>query len=234
MRSLQDHVVIITGAGGSIAGAVADAFLEAGARPALIDRDAVRIEGRAASYSSIAVTSDMATMASAREAVASVCERFGHVDALVHLVGEVTTGSVTEVHDDALYDEAFESNVRTLVNAVAAVLPDFLRRDTGFIGGIASLEAWQGGVAGSALFGAAKSAVASYLRSLDRDLAGTGVNVGICFPMGPVDTASNRRALGRADRSTMIDPRAVGQAFVAAASWEHGGRLVELPIYPPR
>jgi hypothetical protein len=33
---------------------------------------------------------------------------------------------------------------------------------------------------------------------------------------------------------TLIDPRLIGQAFVTAAHWGNGGRLVELPVYPPR
>ncbi|CAN5629879.1 SDR family oxidoreductase [soil metagenome] len=234
MQSLKDDVIVITGAGGSIAGAVADAFLDAGARPALIDRDEVSIQGRAVSYSSIAVAADMTTMAGARAAIEQVRERFGHVDGLIHLVGEVTSGGVIDVRDDDQYAEAFDSNVRTLVNTVAAVLPDFLERNRGFVGGVASLEAWHGGTAGSALFGAAKSAVASYLKSLDEELAGTGVGVGICYPMGIVDTASNRRVLGRDHDGAMIDPKIIGRAFVTAATWGRGGRLVELPIYPPR
>jgi NADP-dependent 3-hydroxy acid dehydrogenase YdfG len=234
MRSLQDDVIVITGAGGSIAGAVAEAFLAAGARPALIDRDEVSIVGRAKSYSTVAIASDMSTMAGAAAAIAEVRERFGHVDGLIHLIGEVNAGRVQDVSDDQEYDAVFDSNVRTLVNTVAAVLPEFLERDRGFIGGMASFEAWDGVAAGSALFGAAKSAVSSYLRSLDRELGGTGVNVGICFPMGYVDTASNRRALGRRNRQSLIDPRVIGDAFVTAASWGEGGRLVELPVYPPR
>ncbi len=234
MRSLHDDVIVITGAGGSIAGAVADAFREAGARPALIDRNEVRITAPAAAYSSIAVAADMSTMASAAAAIEQVRERFGHVDGLVHLVGELSSGRVQDIGDDEAYTEVFDSNVRTLVNAVAAVLPEFLERDHGFIGGMASVEAWDGVAAGSALFGAAKSAVSSYLRSLDKELAGTDVNVGICFPMGYVDTASNRRALGRRYRQSLIDPRMIGAAFVTAASWGDGGRLVEMPVYPPR
>jgi NADP-dependent 3-hydroxy acid dehydrogenase YdfG len=234
MRSLHDDVIVITGAGGAIAGAVADAFREVGARPALIDRDELSITARAASYNTIAVAADMSTMAGAAAAIDQVCGRFGHVDGLVHLVGEVVSGRVQDVCDDDAYELAFDSNVRTLVNAVAAVLPGFLERDRGFIGGVASFEAWDGGAAGSALFGAAKSAVSSYLRSLDKELAGTGVNVGICFPMGYVDTPTNRRTLGRRRAHAMIDPRVIGAAFVTAASWGDGGRLVELPIYPPR
>ena len=232
MRSLHDKVIVITGAGGAIAGAVAEAFFEAGARPALIDRDELAISGRASSYDTAAVVSDMRSAAAARSAIEAVREHHRHVDGLIHLVGEVVSGDVTDLADDA-YDTVFGSNVGTLVHAVRAVLPELVQRDEGFIGGIASVEAWGGGAAGTALFAAAKSAVATFLRSLDKELVGSGVHVGICFPMGLVDTPTNRQALGREHRGTLIDPAVIGRAFVTAAASGAGGRFVELPVYPP-
>ncbi len=232
MRSLHDKVIVITGAGGAIAGAVADAFFEAGARPALIDRDELTIAGRASSYGTAGVVSDLRTPAAARTAIDAVRAHHRHVDGLVHLVGEVVSGDVSNLADET-YDDVFDSNVRTLVYAVRAVLPDLLAREEGFIGGIASGEAWDGGAAGAALFAAAKSAVATFLRSLDKELDKTGVHVGICFPMGLVDTPGNRRSLGREHRARLIDPAVIGRAFVTAAASGAGGRLVELPVHPP-
>jgi NADP-dependent 3-hydroxy acid dehydrogenase YdfG len=232
MRSLHDKVIVITGAGGAIAGAVAEAFFEAGARPALIDRDEVAMAGRARSYGTLGVVSDLRTPAAARSAFEAIREHHGHVDGLVHLVGAIVDGGVAELCDDA-YDEAFDSNVATLVHAVRAVLPELVERGEGFIGGIGSAAAWRGGGAGAALFAAAKSAVATFLRSLDEELAGTGVHVGICFPLALVDTPGNRQAVGREHHAALIDPAVIGRAFVTAAASGAGGRLVELPVYPP-
>jgi len=232
MRSLHDKVIVITGAGGAIAGAVAEAFYEAGARPALVDRDEVAIAARAQSYGTAAIVSDMRSPAEARSAIAAVCEHHGHVDGLVHLVGDIASGQVATLDDEA-YANVFDSNVGTLVHAVRSVLPELVQRDEGFVGGIASFEAWGGGAAGRALFAAAKSAVATFLRSLDKELIGTGVHVGICFPMGLVDTPSNRQALGRDHCGQLIDPAVIGRAFVTAATSGTGGRMVELPVYPP-
>ncbi len=232
MRNLHDKVIVITGAGGAIAGAVSDAFQDVGARPVLVDRDELTIAARAQSYGTPAIVSDVGSARSAREAVSQVRQHYGHVDGLIHLVGEITGGEVAEL-DDEDYDAVFHSNVGTLVHAVRAVLPELVQREEGFIGGIASFEAWGGGAAGAALFAAAKSAVATFLRSLDKELLGTGVHVGICFPMGLVDTPSNRKALGRSHRGTLIDPSVIGRAFVTAAASGAGGRLVELPVYPP-
>ncbi len=232
MKTLHDKVIIITGAGGTIAGAVQEALARAGARPALVDRDVVRIQGRATSYNAAAIESALASPEEAERVVREVKEQTGRIDGLVHLVGDVVPGTLQEADQDA-FDRSFDTNVRTLFYAIKAVLPELLARDEGFIGGIAAHEAWGGGAAGGGLFAAAKSAVAAMLRSLDRELEDSAVSVGIVFPMGTVDTISNRRQL-QDPGLPMIAPSTIGDAFVSAALAGEGGRLVELPVYPPR
>jgi NADP-dependent 3-hydroxy acid dehydrogenase YdfG len=231
MQTLKDKVVIITGAGGAIAGAVAESFSKAGSRLLLVDRDSVRIAGRAASYNAPLFESDLATFADAEHMVAKAKEVYGKVDALIHLVGDIDTATVLETPLES-FDKIFNSNVRTLFYSVKAILPELMKREEAFIGGIASSEAWGGGAAGASLFAAAKSAVATFLRSLDKELEDTRIVVSIAYPMGPVDTLTNRQTLGRT--SALIRPEGIGEAFVRAALSGDGGRLLEIPIYPPR
>jgi NADP-dependent 3-hydroxy acid dehydrogenase YdfG len=233
--NLRDRVVVITGAGGSIAGAVAEAFRDAGARPALIDRDAVRIQGRAASYKTLPIECDFSSADDAERAIAAIAEHHGRVDGLIHLVGERVGGPVTAV-DEHSFDRVFHSNVRTLHLAVRAVLPHLVRKGEGFIGGMASKGAWVGGIAGgadgAAVFAAAKSAVGAYLHALNDELRGSGVQVSICYPMGVVNTAANRRALGRKHAHAVIEPGAIAQALLCAAASGAGGHMLEVPVHP--
>lgn len=237
MQTLRGKVVVITGAGGAIAGAVAEAFFEAGATPALIDRDRVRVQGRANTFRSAAVESALSTMTEAEAAITAVVERQGTVHALVHLVGD-RHGGPLESMDEASFDAVFDSNVRTLFLTTKAVLPYLRAHGEGFIGGIASKGGWMGGFAGGAegatVFTAAKSAVGAFLHALDDELAGTNIQVGVCYPMGDVDTSATRRVVGRAGEARLIDPKRIGDAFVTAALSGVGGRLVEFPVHPPR
>jgi NADP-dependent 3-hydroxy acid dehydrogenase YdfG len=233
VKTLRDKIIIVTGAGGSVAGAVQEALARSGARPALVDRDLIRIQGRAASYNACAVESDLGTLDEACRVVAEVKARSGRVDGLIHLVGEVVTGRVEDLSVED-FQLAFDTNVRTLFTMLKAVLPELHAHDEAFVGGIAAHEAWGGGAAGSGLFAASKSAVAALLRSLDRELEDSGITVGIVFPMGAVDSVTTRRRLSAAGDVPMIHPRAIGNAFVAAALADDGGRMVELPVYPPR
>lgn len=231
MQTLKDKVIIITGAGGTIAGAVADNFARAGARLLLVDRDVVRIAGRASSYNAPVFESQLDSFEEAQQMVATAKNVYGKVDGLVHLVGDWQNATVLETPLEA-FDQMFHSNVRTLFYSVKALLPELLKRNEGFIAGIASSEAWGGGAARASLFAAAKSAVGAFLRSLDKELEGSNIGITILYPMGPVDTLTNRYHLGHS--SPLIRPDGIGEAFVRSALSGEGGRLLEIPIYPPR
>ena len=85
-----------------------------------------------------------------------------------------------------------------------------------------------------ALYAAAKAAVATYLRSLDAELGGTEIRVTVVYPMGTVDTPANRKSMPEADPMSWINPDEIGEALVYAASRSPQGRVLELPIFPPR
>lgn len=235
MGQLRDRVIAITGAGGSIAGAVAEALRGAHARPALIDRDLLRIQGRAKAYATAAVQSSLDSSEEAQRAIDAVLHHHRRLDGLVHLVGDRIGGPVSAI-DDASFDAVFHSNVRTLHLCVRAVLPHLLGQGRGFIAAVASKGAWLGGMAGgadgAAVFAAAKSAVGAYLHALDDELRGSGVRVGIVYPMGVVNTEANRRALGRDHGFELVEPEAIAHALVCAAEIEGGGRFLEIPVHP--
>lgn len=231
MKTLKDKVVVITGAGGTIAGAVEAALREVGARVVLVDKDIVRIRGRASSYNALALESDLATLDDATTLVAKINSELSRIDGLIHLVGELVSGTV-ETLEPAAFDTAFNSNMRTLFYISKAILPELRKRDEAFIVGMGSQGAWHGETTGSSLFAAAKSAVATYLRSLDGELADTDISVSTVFPVGAVDTHSNRNTLRGTD-TTLIAPSAIARALVAAVMTD-GGRLTELAVYPPR
>ena len=109
-----------------------------------------------------------------------------------------------------------------------------IKQDAGFIAGISSTPGWSGAAKGSALYGAAKAAVATLLRSLDEDLAGSAVRVAVLYPMGAVDTPANRKAMPDVDPGTYIDPAELGAAVRFAAARGVRGRVTELPVYPRR
>jgi NADP-dependent 3-hydroxy acid dehydrogenase YdfG len=223
-------VFVITGGGGALAAAVAEVFRAAGAALMLADARgdglAERAERLGAAWHVADLTSPGAAAAMAGEAE----KRFGRVDGLIHLAGGFAFGGVLE-SDDAHLATMLDGNLRSLHNAVRAVLPRMLARGDGFVAGISSSVVWSGaGAAGMTAYAAAKAGVAYYLRSLDAEMRRRGVRVSVVYPLAPIDTPANRRAMPDADPATWVAPTAIGEALLFASTRPTRGRIVDLPV----
>jgi NADP-dependent 3-hydroxy acid dehydrogenase YdfG len=226
MKTLNDKIIVVTGAGGRLAGAVEDVFREAGAQLVLVDQDMIRIQGRASSYDAPPIEINLTTLEGAKRMITQVKAQTGRIDGLIHLVGDLVFGEIASLEEED-FTRAFDSNVRTLFNVTKAVLPELLNAHEGFLAALASHDAWQRGGAGSSLFAASKSAVASFMRSLDLELKGNTINVSVVYPLGLIDT----KLTGEAG---YVAPRAIAQALLHAALADVGGRQLEVLVYPPR
>jgi NADP-dependent 3-hydroxy acid dehydrogenase YdfG len=231
MDSLGGRVFIVTGGSGAIGRPVCRAFAREGVKVTVADRHSDR--ALAEELGGSAVDVDLSSAPAAEAMVRATAERWGRVDGLIHLVGGYAMGKLHEV-DVATYDRMFDVNVRTLFHALRAILPPLIAQKSGFLCGVASQPAWTGKSPNSSLYGAAKSAVATLMRSLDPELAGTSIDAVILFPMGVVDTPANRKDMPGADPSTWIGTEEIAQALVFAASRAGRGRIAELPVFPPR
>ncbi len=215
MEPLDSQVYVVTGGKGAIGRAVVAAFEAAGARAVVADLPEV----------------NLVEASGAERLVQDVLAREGRLDGVVHTVGGFAMGKVHEA-PLADYERMMDLNVRTLFHVARAVVPHFLAQRRGLLVAFSSEPGWSGASPGSALYGAAKAAVATFLRSLDGELAGTDARVAVIYPMGAVDTPANRRDMPGFDR--FIDAREIGETIVHAAQRSRGGRLMELAVYPPR
>ena len=233
MGSLDGKVYLVTGGAGALAEAIAEVYTAEGAKLALIDRAAGRLDERAARFKALALTADLSAPESCAAAVSDTLVHYGRLDGLIHTVGGFHWGRVHEAPPE-IYERMFDLNVRTLYNMVRAVLPILLGQCDGFIAGISSMTAWRGGSPGTALYTASKAAVTAFLRSLDPELQGTDIRIAIAYPMGSIDTPANRMETPDADPDGFIDPLEIAQTLAFAASRGPRGRLLDLPIHPRR
>ncbi len=229
MVFLQDKVFIVTGAGGAIAEAINTKLLEAGVKLVLVDRHDNADRARAHLGAGQAVKADLASLQGAQDAVTATLAVFGRIDGVIHTVGGFAMQSILEF-EPSLYDRMLDTNLRTLVNLSAAVMPE-LQKTQGFLGGISAGQAARGAGANAALYTAAKGAVALFLKSLAFETK--TVSIGVIYPMGAVDTPSNRKDMPNSDPRTWIDPLEIAEAFVFMASRSARGRVLELQIHPP-
>ena len=110
-RALERHVVLITGGGGGIGAATAQAFAESGATIAILDRDGDRAAEVAAAIgaAAIAIPCDVTDSEAVRHAFDATCAAFGGVDIVVSNAGAAWQGGIGEV-PEAVLRESFELN----------------------------------------------------------------------------------------------------------------------------
>jgi len=168
----------VTGAGSGLGAAIARAALEAGdlvtasvrgpaATAALPDSDRLRI-----------VELDVTDEAGATAVVAEA----GRIDVLVNAAGNGIFGAIEELGDAEVRGQ-FEVNVFGLLNVTRAALPAMRERCAGRIVNVGS-AAGIAGEPGVGAYCAAKFAVAGITESLNRELAGFGIEAMVVEPSG--------------------------------------------------
>lgn len=189
---LAGRAALVTGAGGGIGGAIAEAYAREGADVCLADRDgspglsAVAERCRRHGTSIGVAAGDVSDPAEVQRIVATATDSLnGRIDILVNAAG-IATASTVEDMSVELWDEMLRVDLRSVFLCSRAVLPGMLEREWGRIISIAS----QLGIKGAtelAHYCAAKAGVIGFTKSLAQEVAGRGVLVNAIAP-GPIDT----------------------------------------------
>jgi 3-oxoacyl-[acyl-carrier protein] reductase len=184
MESLQDRVVVITGASAGIGRATARELLTAGARVVLGARRRERLDEIAAEHDSraVAVTIDVRIPEDSRRLVATALDRFGRIDALVANAGIGMYGGILDHTDEALAT-MLDTNVAGTVWPIRAALPPMIDSGGGDIVIVASVAGFRGG-ADEAVYAATKFAQVGLAGALDRELREKGIRVTTIGPAG--------------------------------------------------
>jgi 3-oxoacyl-[acyl-carrier protein] reductase len=181
--SLKDKTVVVTGAAGPMGMAVVRAMLEEGARLALVDVDALRLDSvvRFLRGTTLGVPCDVSDPAAVRQAHQQVEATMGPVDVLVNNAGVLSNNKV-EATDDAEWRNVMAVNVDGAFYWSRAVLPGMKKRGWGRIVNVASLAAKTGGLTAGTAYAASKGALSSLTFSLAREAAAHGVTVNAIAP----------------------------------------------------
>ena len=178
---LADRVVLITGATGGLGTVVTRRFAETGARLGLVGTDRERLVAVASSAGLaedrwVAGVGDLTDRAAAEAVVATVVDRFGRVDVLLHLVGGYAGGGpIASFADDDLH-RMLGQHLWSTLNVARAVIPGMVERGWGRILGVTSFTTVST-PARAAIYATTKSAQETLLRVLAKEVASTGVTV---------------------------------------------------------
>ena len=178
-----DPVVLITGASGNAGRAVAASFAADGARLGLAGRKRARLDALArdldlADDRWVPVVADFRDSVEARAAIDGVIERFGRIDVLAHLIGGYAGGTPVVEHDPAEITALLDPHLWSTLNLVQGVLPGMLDRGWGRIVAVSSPFA-ASPVSGGAAYAIAKTAEETLIRTVAKEVAGTGVTANV-------------------------------------------------------
>ena len=207
MGTLDRRVVVITGASGNLGVAVARAARGAGARTALVDRDAARLAAAhpeiATSPDHVLAAVDLGDRAAVEAFVARVTGSLGAPTGLVNTVGGYQAGDPVADSEWSTWESMFALNVRPSLHCIRAVVPGMRAAGGGAIVNVASLAALAADP-GAAAYGAAKAALLRLGEALAAEVRADGIRVNAVLP-GALDTPQNRAWMSPEQVATAID-----------------------------
>ena len=188
MQEANAHIsgVVVTGAASGIGRACAEALAASGRAVALWDLNqdaACKLAGELSAEHGIAAVGlqvDVADPAAIQTAAAASREAVGAIGGLVHAAGMVLQMPVADT-EVAAWDRLMNVNLRALLLAVQALLPDLEQSGHGAVVGIGSINATLGNGLIPA-YSASKGGMLSLVRSLADDLGQRGVRINTVSP----------------------------------------------------
>lgn len=206
-------VAVVTGAFGSLGGAVARVLAARGAAVGLIGRGAKPPDEVAKEFSEghlIVAGVELTDRASAERAMQTIAARLGAIDALVNLAGAYASERFEDGNVDT-WQSMFDANLKSAVVATRAALPHLLERGAGRIVNVAAIAAHHA-TAGNGAYAAAKAGVLRFTEALADELAPRHITVNAILP-GTIDTPQNRAAMPDADRGDWVAPQALADVI---------------------
>ena len=189
--SLQDRVVVVTGAGSGIGRAIALAMAGRGARVAAVDIDedtateTARLCDKAGGRT-IVVRADTSRAADVDLAVASAVKELGPLDVMVNNAGILDGYWNVDELDEALWRRVIDIDLTGVFLGCKRALAEMLPRGRGRIVNMASV-AGLNGTGGGAAYIAAKHGVVGLTRQMAVVYSARGVTINAVCP-GPITT----------------------------------------------
>ena len=227
--TLQGKTVVVTGAAGTMGLAVVRAMLEDGAQVALVDVDAMRLDGmiRFLRGSTVAVPCDVSDAMAVKQAHQQVEKVLGPVDVLVNNAG-ILSNEKAETTPDAEWRRVMAVNLDGAFYWSRAVLPGMKQRRWGRIINVGSLASKTGGLTAGTAYSTSKGAITSLTFSLARECAAHGVTVNAIAP-AYVKTPMVMEQLNEQQRRQLLAQIPVGR-FCEPEEFAHAVRFLASPL----
>jgi len=185
---LEGRAAIVTGAAQGIGYAIAQTFVEQGARVLVLDVDAERAQGAAASLGDrcVGLGCDVTTPADVEDAVARAIVEFGSLDVYVNNAGITRDASLKKMTVED-FDAVMTVHLRGTWLGVRAAAEVMREQRSGSIINMSSLSG-KSGNPGQTNYSAAKAGIIGMTKAAAKELAHHGVRVNAIQP-GLIRTA---------------------------------------------
>jgi len=211
MSQLDNKVAYITGGSKGIGLGIAKALTGLGMRIAISSRHLQEAEKAASSLSNdkskvLALESDVSSMASEKEAVEKVIDKFGQLDVLIANAGVGHFASIEDLTEED-WKSMIDTNLTGVFHSVKASVEE-LKKSKGYIITIASLAGTNFFEKGAA-YNASKFGLVGFSQAIMLDLRKHDIKVSTIMP-GSVATHFDNHTPSDAD-SWKIQPEDIGQ-----------------------
>jgi 3-oxoacyl-[acyl-carrier protein] reductase len=175
---------LITGASTGIGAATALEFGRCGASVVVNynrsahEADKVVNSIRSAGGHAVAIQADVSRADQVKKLVEQTAGEFNDkIDILVNNAGSLLERKTFEEMDEALWDQCFNLNTKSVYIVSQSVLPYMKKHNYGRIINVSSIAARNGGSVGAGHYSSAKAAVSCFTKNMAKELAGTGITV---------------------------------------------------------
>jgi NADP-dependent 3-hydroxy acid dehydrogenase YdfG len=208
MLSVQNQIVLITGASSGIGAACAKVFANAGAKLILAARRLERLQELVELSDTTSVQYhllqlDVSDRTAVESAISSLPPGWSDIDILINNAG--LSRGLDKLHEGDIQDweEMIDTNIKGLLYLTRYVVPGMVSRDRGHVVNIGSIAGHQTYPNGNVYCGT-KAAVRAISEGLKQDLLGTPIRVSSVDP-GMVETEfSEVRFHGDSDRAKKV------------------------------
>ncbi|MFY9332059.1 MAG: SDR family NAD(P)-dependent oxidoreductase [Candidatus Nanopelagicales bacterium] len=218
-QSVSGQRVVITGAGGGIGRAFAQAFAAAGARVVINDIDPDTCAASATELGVIGIAGDAASVDGVARLIGSAREELGGID--IYCANAGVEGGHGLNSTESQWANAFEVNVMAHVRAAQQLVPEWLERGSGrFI--VTASAAGLLTMIGSAPYAVSKHAAVAFAEWMELTYRHRGINTQVVCPQW-VETPmlDGARSVGaHIDPNIVLTPEFVAECLMQAISEE--------------
>ncbi|MEN8155716.1 MAG: SDR family oxidoreductase [Bacteroidota bacterium] len=197
MYKIEEKVALVTGSTAGLGKELALQLCSGGARVALNGRDPEKLdeiasELREQGFDVFAVQGDVGNPEDCRRVIDQCVEHFGRLDILISNAGISSGGKFTDTNPE-IFKRVFDINTLGTIYITRYALPH-IQKTGGSIVFISSLAALVG-LPYASLYCSSKMALTAIGQSLQVELRGTGVHVGIVY-VGFLKNGPDKRVVG--------------------------------------